>query len=364
MSDEAPEQSSKTEDPSQKKLEEAHKKGDVAKSQEVVTWFMLMGSALVFAMMAPGTSAGLMLEMKGLIANADLYEVGGGAFGAFFTDLAWSILGIALVPLAVLAFCAIAANLIQHRPLLSAEPITPRWSKVSPLQGFKRLFSSEALVNFAKGLVKIAVVGAVVFFTAWPERDRLDTMMTADPMLILADFQDLGVRIFIATLAVITIIAAADFLYQRQKWWKKQMMTVQETREEYKQQEGDPKVKGRIRQLRQERARQRMMAAVPDATVVITNPTHFAVALKYDKSMRAPVCVAKGADAIALRIRELAKEHDVPIVENPPLARALFKSVDIDQSIPAEHFKAVAQVIGFVMRLKGGSGGGWRASAT
>jgi len=364
MSDEAPEQSSKTEDPSQKKLEEAHKKGDVAKSQEVVTWFMLMGSALVFAMMAPGTTAALMQEMRGLVANADLYEVGGGAFGSFFTNLAWSILGIALVPLVVLAFFAIAANLMQHRPLLSVEPITPRWSKVSPLQGFKRLFSGEALVNFAKGLVKIIVVGAVVFFTAWPERDRLDTMMTADPLLILADFQELGVRIFLATLAVITIVAGADFLYQRQKWWKKQMMTVQETRDEHKQQEGDPKVKGRIRQLRQDRARQRMMAAVPDATVVITNPTHFAVALKYDKAMRAPLCVAKGADAVALRIREVARENEVPIVENPPLARALFKSVDVDETIPAEHFKAVAQVIGFVMRLKGGNGGGWRPSAT
>jgi flagellar biosynthetic protein FlhB len=139
-------------------------------------------------------------------------------------------------------------------------------------------------------------------------------------------------------------------------------MTVQETREEYKQMEGDPHVKGRIRQLRQDRARKRMMQAVPDATVVITNPTHFAVALKYDKSMAAPKCVAKGADAVAFRIRELAKDHDVPIVENPPLARALFASVEVDETIPGEHFKAVAEVIGFVMRLKR-PGGGWRPSA-
>ena len=138
------------------------------------------------------------------------------------------------------------------------------------------------------------------------------------------------------------------------------MMTVQETRDEYKQMEGDPHIKGKLRQLRQERSRKRMMAAVPDATVVITNPTHFAVALKYDRAMGAPQCVAKGADAVAFRIRELAKQHDVPIVENPPLARALFASVEVDETIPNEHFKAVAEVIGFVMRLK--KGAGWKSS--
>lgn len=359
MADEAPEQSSKTEDPSHKKLEDAHNKGDVAKSQEVTTWFMLMGSAVIFAMMAPGTSAALMLEMKDLIANADRFEVGGPALGTFFNGLAISVFSIALVPLLVLSVCAVAANLLQHRPLLSIEPIIPRLSKISPLQGAKRLFSGEAIVNFIKGLVKIVVVGAAVFYAVWPERDRLDTMMTADPMLILAEFQALGIKIFAAALLVVTVIAGADFLYQRNKWWKKQMMTLQETRDEYKQMEGDPKVKGRIRQLRQERARQRMMAAVPNATVVITNPTHFAVALKYDQTMRAPICVAKGVDAVALRIRAKAEEHAVPVVENPPLARALFKSVEVDQTIPAEHFKAVAQIIGYVMRLSRNAG--WKA---
>src|SRR5690606_19180387 len=230
-------------------------------------------------------------------------------------------------------------------------------SKISPIGGAKRLFSTDALVNFGKGLIKIGVVGAIVVAVCWPERDRLDTMMTADPIMILLDFQEIGIKIFVAVLAVVTAIAAADYFYVRQKWWKRQMMTVQETREEYKQMEGDPHVKGRIRQLRQDRARKRMMASVPDATVVITNPTHFAVALKYDTGMTAPKCVAKGADAVAFRIRELAKDHDVPIVENPPLARALFASVDIDQAIPGEHFQAVAEVIGFVMRLKRGAGG-------
>ncbi|KKC35495.1 flagellar biosynthesis protein FlhB [Devosia epidermidihirudinis] len=360
MSSEAPEKDAKTEDPSHKKLEDAHKKGDVAKSQEVVTWFMLLGSAIIFAMMAPSTATALMEPLKVLIMDADRFELGGEGFISFFNRLAFSILGVVLVPLCILSVCGIVANLIQHKPLLSAEPVTPKLSKISPLAGFKRLFSSESLVNFIKGVLKITVMGTVLFFVVWPERDRLDTMMTADPAIILFEFQEIGLKIFTATLIVVTLIAGADYMYVRQKWWKRQMMTVQETRDEYKQMEGDPKVKGRIRQLRHDRSRSRMMAAVPDATVVITNPTHFAVALKYDREMGAPKCVAKGADAIALRIRELAKESDVPIVENPPLARALFASVEVDGFIPNEHFKAVAEVIGFVMRLK--KGAGWKSS--
>lgn len=359
MSDEAPENDAKTEDPSQKKLEDAHKKGDVAKSQEVVTWFMLMGSAAIFAMMAPGTAAGLTESLRLVIMNADQFELGGDGFAAFFNNLALALLGTVLIPLVVLSSCAIVANLIQHRPLISVEPITPKFSKISPLAGAKRLFSADSLVNFGKGLLKIGIVGAVVIMTVWPERDRLDTMMTADPLIILADFQEIGIKIFTSVLMIVTLIAAVDYFYVRQKWWKRLMMTVQETRDEYKQMEGDPHIKGKLRQLRQERSRKRMMAAVPDATVVITNPTHFAVALKYDKAMKAPKCVAKGADAVAFRIRELAKEHDVPIVENPPLARALFATVEVDDTIPNEHFKAVAEVIGFVMRLK--QGAGWKA---
>ena len=359
MSDEAPENDAKTEDPSQKKLEDAHKKGDVAKSQEVVTWFMLLGSAAVFAMMAPGMAASLSESLKILLMNADQFDLDGAGFGAFFNNLALALLGTVLVPLVVLSSCAIVANLIQHRPLISTEPITPKFSKISPLAGAKRLFSTDSLVNFGKGLLKIGVVGAVVVMTVWPERDRLDTMMTADPLIILADFQEIGIKIFTSVLMIVTLIAAVDYFYVRQKWWKRLMMTVQETRDEYKQMEGDPHIKGKLRQLRQERSRKRMMSAVPDATVVITNPTHFAVALKYDKAMNAPKCVAKGADAVAFRIRELAKQHDVPIVENPPLARALFASVEVDDTIPNEHFKAVAEVIGFVMRLKRGAG--WKA---
>ncbi len=351
MSDDAPEESSKTEDPSQKKLDDAQKRGDVIKSQEVNNWFMIAGSGLLFSLLAAPTTQGLAASLKVLLENADQFQIGGAALTTFWWSLAGAILLTALIPLVVLAFFGIAANLVQHRPLVSFDPITPKLSKISPLEGGKRLFSREALVNFVKGLVKLGVVGGITVAVVWPDRDKLETMVTLDPASLLPMFQEMGLKVFGAVLAVVTIIALADYVYQRNRWWTRLKMTVQEVRDEYKQMEGSPEVKSRIRQVRNERSRKRMMANVPNATVVITNPTHFAVALKYDRGMNAPLCLAKGADDVAFRIREMAKEHDIPIVENPPLARALYASVDIDETIPTEHFKAVAQVIGFVMQL-------------
>lgn len=360
MADDQPEQSEKTEDPSQRKLDEARKNADVVKSQEVTTWFSMLGGAFLFGTLGPPAARGLAERLTDILANADQVEIGGAAFDGFVTDLAQSMFAVALLPLGVLAICAVAGNMLQHAPVLSLEPLKPKFSKISPIAGFKRLFSTEALINFAKGLLKLSVIGVVIFMVLWPERDRLETMMTEELDVLLLDFQQLALKVFVSVLSVVTLIAGADYLYQRHKWWNRQKMTVKEVRDEYKQAEGDPHVKSKIRQLRQERGRQRMMAAVPEAAVVITNPTHFAVALKYDRSMAAPVCVAKGVDAVALRIRGVAEEHQVPIVENPPLARALYAGVDIDQTIPAEHFKAVAQVIGYVMRLKERSS--WRTS--
>lgn len=351
----------KTEDPSAKRIEDARKRGDVSKSPEVVTWFMLGGTGAVLAGMAPWTAASLMQQLRIVMANADQFEIGGPAFGSFFTALAQGIIGVALIPMGVLTAIAVIANLIQHRPLVSVTPLVPKLSKISPLTGFQRLFSRESLINLGKGVIKIAIVGAVMFYAFWPEVDRLDTMVTADPAVILQIAQELVLKIFWAAVAIMTVIAIADFVYQRNRWWNKHKMTLQEVRDEFKQMEGDPKIKGRVRQIRMERARRRMMAQVPQASVIIANPTHYAVALKYDRSMQAPLCVAKGVDDLALRIRALGEEHNVPVVENPPLARALYASVEVDQVIPAEHFKAVAQVIGYVMRLR--QKRGWRGGA-
>jgi flagellar biosynthesis protein FlhB len=347
-----PDKSEKTEDASDKKLRDAHQKGDVPKSQEVTTWFTLLGATLMIGLLAPGSSAELVTILKRVMANADLIEVGGPGYGAFLGGLFSTVFMVAVVPLIFLSFFALAGNLVQHKPVWSTDPVKPKWSKISPIKGTKRLFSMESLLNFVKGILKLSLVAGVIFIVVAPERDRLETIVTADPAILLSIFQALALKIIGATLAIVTVIALADLLYQRHKWFERQKMTIKEVRDEYKQMEGDPKVKSRIRQLRQERGRKRMMAAVPEASVVITNPTHYAVALKYDRDMAAPLCVAKGADAVAARIREVAKEADVPIVENAPLARALFASVEIDQTIPTEHFKAVAKVIGYVMGLR------------
>ncbi len=352
MSDE-PDKSEKTEDPSQRKLDEARKKGDVAKSQELTTWFMTLGSTLLFAVLAPMSAGQLSDQLRNIMDHAGDINLTGSGFASFINSFAFGILGVALIPLVFLMVFAIAGNLVQHAPLFSVDPITPKLTRISPVSGAKRMFSSEALFNFAKGLMKISVVSVALFVVLWPELTRLETLITGDLNTLLTVFLELALKVFGVAIAIITIIAGADVVYQRWKWWERNKMTVKEVKDEFKQMEGDPHVKQRIRQIRNEKARQRMMQAVPQATVVITNPTHYAVALKYERGMNAPVCLAKGVDAIAKRIREIAEKSEVPIVENPPLARALFKNVDIDGTIPTEHFKAVAEVIGYVMRLQG-----------
>jgi flagellar biosynthetic protein FlhB len=234
----------------------------------------------------------------------------------------------------------------------SIEPLKPKLSKISPLAGLKRLFSSQALANFAKGLIKLVVIGSVMLALLWPQRDRLEGLVQTDILGTLMITRSLALDVLVAVVAALFLVAAADYLFQYRQWFERQKMSVREMKEEFKQTEGDPMVKGKIRQLRQTRMRRRMMAAVPKASVIITNPTHYAIALQYERGMDAPICLAKGIDAVALKIREVAGEHGIPIVENPPLARALHATVEIDEQIPAEHYKAVAEVIGYVMKLR------------
>ncbi|MBO6755845.1 MAG: flagellar biosynthesis protein FlhB [Roseibium sp.] len=350
----------KTEDPTQKRLREAHDKGDVAKSQEVSTWFTLAGTTLVVALFAPAMAAALGGMLKGFFEHAHHIPVDGFAIKAMWRDTGQSLALIIGLPLMALVLMAIAGNMVQHKLVFSLEPVKPKLSKVSPLSGFKRLFSGESLVNFAKGMLKIALVGALMVLVLWPHRDEAEILIFADTVILLEEARILVLQLLGAVLAFMTVVAAADFAYQRNKWFNKQKMSLREVKEEFKQTEGDPLIKGKIRQIRMERARKRMMAAVPEATVVVTNPTHYAVALKYEQGMGAPVCLAKGVDAVALRMRVVANENDVPIVENPPLARALYATVEIDQEIPEQHYKAVAEVIGFVFGMR--KRAGWRAN--
>ncbi len=346
-------QSQKTEQPTEKKLQDAHKKGQVAKSQEVSTWFVLAAGTMFIAFWGPTMMTDLMGLLSQFIAKPHDLTTEPGGLPRLMNDLGRDVVVMIAMPFGVFCIAAVIGNLVQHRPVFTIERMKPKLDKISPLKGFKRLFGTAALVNFAKGLAKLTLIGAVAFLVVWPEHEQLADIVMRDIGSFFPLLQTLSLQMLGGVMAVLSVIAGLDFAYQKYDFMKNQRMTKQEVKDEHKQTEGDPHVKGKLRQIRMERGRQRMMANVPDATVVITNPTHFAVALKYETGETgAPVCVAKGADNIAFRIREIAKEHDVPIVENPPLARALFATVEIEDEIPHDHYQAVAEVISYVMRLK------------
>ena len=346
----------RSEDPTQKRLDDAHDRGDVAKSQEVNTWFMIAGATLVFSTFS-GSIGGIQTPLRNLIANSWMIRVDGPNLLIMAHHLEYALIAALGVPLSMLVLAAIAGNMMQHRLVWSGEQLKPKLSKISPLAGVKRIFGKQALANFAKGLFKLAALGGVMTAILWPERHRLESMLRYDPAAIFGLVTSLSLHLMGAVVAMLAVVAIADYFFQYRQWYNRQKMSLREMKEEFKQSEGDPQVKGRIRQLRQARMRKRMMAAVPKASVIITNPTHFSVALSYERGMPAPVCVAKGVDNIALKIREIAGKHDIPVVENVPLARALYATVDIDEEIPVEHYHAVAEVIGYVMGLKRGLSG-------
>lgn len=344
----------KTEEPTQKRLDDAREKGQVATSREINHWFMFLGATLSIFMFGPSLMHDFKVMLEAFLEAPHTIAVDTNGVIKLLTWLSIKV-AVALWPtVGILMVSALAAGYMQTGMLFATESIMPKFEKISPMAGVKRLFSSRSTVEFAKGLLKLGIVGGVAWYLMRPEFDRLERFTGFDVMQMLAVLNDLSLRLMGAVLAVMTAIAGLDFFYQKFQLMKSLRMSREDMREEYKQQEGDPMIKGRLRQLRLERARRRMMAEVPKADVVITNPTHFAVALRYDQSaMAAPRVVAKGADLVARRIRELAQEHKVPIVENPPLARALFATVELDQEVPPEHYKAVAKIISYVMALRG-----------
>jgi flagellar biosynthetic protein FlhB len=335
MADEQ-DKSQKTEEPTQRRLDQAHEQGDVVKSTEVSSFVLLMGVAIAVTMFAQGAAQGFMRDFRIFLEQPDQLSVDPG--------------GIMLL----LRHCVTSLAWLQHRPVFSASRLSLDISKLSLLAGLKRMFGLEGVTNLGKGIIKMAIVGVAVWTTVWPLRLRLESVLTESPMAIGSDLTHIIIQLLISALAVLAVIAAADYLLQRYRFIQRNRMSKQEIKDEFRQSEGDPVIKAKVKQIRAERARKRMMAEVPKATVVIMNPTHFAVALKYESGkMAAPVCVAKGMDSLALKIREVAEENDVPVVENAPLARALYATVELDEPVPAEHYKAVAQVIGYVMRLTG-----------
>ncbi|MGA7807033.1 flagellar biosynthesis protein FlhB [Bradyrhizobium sp.] len=344
--------SDKTQDPTQKRLDEALERGDVVKSQEINTWFVIAGATLVMSTFSGSIGSGIVEPMRNLIAKSWMIRTDGPDLIALARSLEYVVVAAVGMPILFLAIAAIAGNMVQHRLVWSAESLKPSLSKLSPASGAKRIFGKQAAANFGKGIFKLVALGWVMTMILWPERLRLESMVRLDPAALFGVILSLTMHLLGSVVALLALVAIGDYLFQYRQWYERQKMSLQEMKEEFKQSEGDPHIKGRIRQLRQARAKKRMMAAVPKASVIITNPTHYSIALSYERGMTAPLCLAKGVDNIALKIREIAKAHDIPIVENVPLARALYATVEIDQEIPVEHYQAVAEIIGYVMGLK------------
>jgi len=346
-------QDSKTEQPTQRRLEEAVKKGNIPYSKEINSFLILGLIALLVGGFAPSILKNTKILLTPFLEKADTLPTDLNGFSHLLRKVMFASIAIIIVPLLGSMATAIAASFMQNGFILSNEPLQPKLERISPLAGIKRLFSMRSVVELLKGIIKITVVGYVAFLAIYPDLKHIGQLPNSNTEALLAYLAMLATRMTIGVAVAMFFIALIDLFYQRFQYTKSLRMSQQEIKDEYKQSEGDPHIKGRLRRLRAERARNRMMTAVPDADVVITNPTHFAVALKYDQeSMKAPLVVAKGQDLIALKIREIAEANDVPVVENPPLARALFASSELEKEIPITHYEAVAKVISYVYQLK------------
>jgi flagellar biosynthetic protein FlhB len=346
-------ESQKTEDPTGRRLQEARDQGQVAKSQEVNNLLMILALTLSVVVFGGGMARDIVNMSLPFIEAPDKVPTDIG----HLVLIGWKLLGMILVagaaPLVIALFAAFGAGYLQFGLILSGESLVPDLEKISPLKGLKRIFSLRSFSDFLKGILKIAVVGGIVYVVITPSVGDLHKLIGMEIVQLLGVITDLLRRLLLTVFAAMVVIALLDVLYQRYEHIKSLRMSRQEIKDEMRESEGDPLVKGRLRQLRMERARKRMMAEVPKADVVVTNPTHYAVALRYDQiEMSSPKVVAKGVDKVAQRIREIATENNVPIVENPPLARGLYAAVDIDQEVTPEFYKAVAEVIGYIYRLK------------
>jgi len=345
--------SDKTEEPTEHKLQEARKKGQVMKSQEVISTLLLVAVAGIMIGAGPmmlGRIREFTIYTWRLIPNFNLAERN------FFADIIF-VMGTILMVLAPLlagAFLmALLANIAQVKFIFSAEPLKPSLNKINPIEGFKRIFSAKSLMELVKQVAKLTIVGWICYKVVsgvLPELRNAPTMpLTATLALVFATIKRLVGQVLIGMIA----IAAVDYVFQHKQFMKQMRMSMQELKDEYKDTEGNPQIKAKIRQLMRQGAQGRMMEEVPNASAVVTNPTHYAVALRYEQGTDpVPVVVAKGENLIARQIKVMAEDHEVPIVENVELARALFKACEIGGAVPTEMYKAVAEVLAYVIKLK------------
>ena len=347
----------KTEPATSKKLNDIRKEGQVAKSKELITAVSLMSLFIILKIYLSKLGTGL-IDVYTQVYNSiskvvdDSYNglpirTAGSVMQQVIIDMIKLVIPILLVAIVI----AILGNMLQQKWMVTAKPLQPKFSKISPISGFKRMFSVRQLVELIKSIAMISIIMIVVYNTV---KSKMNVVLTfyvvgLNPALstIGSIIIDLGIKIS----AVFLIVGFADLFYQRIKFKNDNMMTKQEIKDEFKNTEGDPQVKGQIKRRMQEVSRRRMMQQLPEADVVITNPTHFAVALKYEPDAgKAPVVIAKGADYLAFQIKDKAKEYNIAIVENKPLARILYHNIDIGMEIPPELYQAVAEILAVVMR--------------
>lgn len=352
MADSEADKDQRTHDATPKKLDDARKRGEVPMAPEVRHATMMAGALAVTGWLGLSALQSLGTMVKRLWGSAEDFTLDPDGAQNIATGVAGHAM-LSLLPIfAVLMATALATVFLQGRVTLSWSRVSPKWSKLSPASGLKRLLGTRALVEFGKTLAKITAICVVVWMVLAPSLEGVDGLVGRSPGAVGAAAAALAFEALRAVVLLVAALALFDFIYQRRAFLKRMRMTLQELKDEHRQSDGDPKIKAKIRQIQAQRARSRMMAAVPGASVIVTNPTHYAVALKYEHGVTAaPTVVAKGLDAVALRIREVAAEAGVPVVESPPLARALHAAVEIDHPIPLEHYAAVAEIIGYVMRL-------------
>lgn len=343
----------KTEDPTPKRIKEAREKGDVPRSKELATTLVLMAavfSVIVFGAKLAESMLGVM-ESNFILDRAAIFDTN-KMLAHFGTSAKESLEGLAGV-FGVLLIAALIGPIALGGWNFSAQSIAPKGSRIDPLAGIKRMFSLKALIELFKAIAKFSLVGGFAILILWNIRGDLLALATFEARPAIDAALDIVIWVFMALSAVLILVAVVDVPYQLYEYTEKMKMTLQEVKDELKNTEGKPEVKGRIRQLQREISQRQMMQSVPEADVVITNPTHYSVALKYENEGRgAPILVAKGADFVALKIREVATEHDIPVLSAPPLARAIYNSTEIDDEIPSGLYMAVAQVLAYVFQLQ------------
>ena len=345
----------KTEEASSKRIADTQEKGNFAQSREISSSFVLLASIIAFSILGKQATETVVKTWYAVFTRIGSINLNANEL---FLLLKWNMQNFILIigPIMVIIMVSgVLANLLQTGGFqISAHPLKLKWNKLSPLKGFGRIFSKTSLVELFKSLFKITIVSVIAYQTIKGHWDEVPILMGYGVANTLAFMGEVMIEIMIKVLLVMIFLAAIDFSFQKYTYLENLRMTKQEVKDERKDIEGNPQIKNRIRSVQLEMTRRRMMAAVPEADVVVTNPTHFSVAIKYDvENYAAPVVVAKGQNEIALRIREIAKENNVPLVEDKPLARTLYKTVDVGQLIPASLYRAVAEILAYVFKLKG-----------